>query len=693
MTPIRDRSPRLPLPRARSAPAVIALAAFALALSSPAAVLAQTAYPMLMSLEPVSAQVGQTSEHLLRARYSLEGTYQVLVSGEGVTGEALPPESEEELKKAGKKKQPDTLKLRFTVAPDAKPGVREFRVATPRGVSTVGQLVIARDPVVAENDKNNSAAEAQPIELPATVCGVIGSAEDIDTFRFKIEKEQSLSFHVRGMRLLDRIHDLQEHLDPILTLRNAQGGTLATADNEFAADPYLAYHFTQPGEYLIEIRDVRYKGNQHWVYSLEINDRPFAVASFPLAVTRGQEQKLQVVGALTPADPTAALTVPGDVPFGLRPFPLALPTGPTDPVSVVVTDLPIVIETPGDNNAVGAAMPVSVPSAINGRIESEADVDCYAFEAKKGDRITLDVVARRAQSSLDSLVRILNAEGKQLAENDDLGMSTSSYADSRIENWTAPADGRYVIEIRDLLLRGGADFVYCLQLIRAEPLFELYLDTDKTQVPAGTSGVFFVNVTRKNGFNGEVQLQIDGLPPGVTAHCGRIPAGARDGCIILTAAAEAAPAVGNVKITYLPGGGRGHWFVESHAVCVGAPSDIRAVKLSTYELSLKPGQSQRIDVTIERAPEFKQNVTLDAIFRHLGGVYGNTLPAGVTIDVKNSKTLLTGEETKGHITLVAAKNAAPVDRQQVSVMANISLNFVMKATYSSDPLWVATVKP
>jgi hypothetical protein len=69
-------------------------------------------------------------------------------------------------------------------------------------------------------------------------------------------------------------------------------------------------------------------------------------------------------------------------------------------------------------------------------------------------------------------------------------------------------------------------------------------------------------------------------------------------------------------------------------------------------------------------------------------VFGNTLPEGVTIDPKNSKTLLTGQETKGHITLTAAGNAPPVDGQQCSVMANISINFVMKATYSSRPLVV-----
>ena len=51
-----------------------------------------------------------------------------------------------------------------------------------------------------------------------------------------------------------------------------------------------------------------------------------------------------------------------------------------------------------------------------------------------------------------------------------------------------------------------------------------------------------------------------------------------------------------------------------------------------------------------------------------------------------SKTLLTGDVSKGHITIKAAADAKPGQVRQVSLMANISLNFVMKATYSSRPL-------
>src|SRR5207253_9822154 len=123
------------LPRLRVALPCIALLLIAIE------VRAETAYPMLMSIKPVAAAVGQTSEHTMRSRYTMVGAYQILVTGTGVTGEVVQQEfkPEEEKNIEGR-----SLKVKFTVAADALPGVRDVRVATPRGVSTVGQLVIVR---------------------------------------------------------------------------------------------------------------------------------------------------------------------------------------------------------------------------------------------------------------------------------------------------------------------------------------------------------------------------------------------------------------------------------------------------------------------------------------------------------------------------------------------------------------------
>ena len=142
----------------------------------------------------------------------------------------------------------------------------------------------------------------------------------------------------------------------------------------------------------------------------------------------------------------------------------------------------------------------------------------------------------------------------------------------------------------------------------------------------------------------------------------------------------------------MPGGGRGHYPVQFHTVSVSAPNDIRGVHLSEYDVVLKPGESKKVVVTLDRAPGFDKNVSLDVIYKHLSSVYGNSLPEGVTMDATASKILLTKGASEGHIVLKAAAGAPPVSQQQVAVMANVSLNFVMKATYASQPLRITVEK-
>jgi hypothetical protein len=681
---------------------------------------AQTAYPMLMSLRPVAVQAGQTAEVEVKSRYSMLGAYQVLVSGEGVSGEVVAPQvtpADPAKKPPDEKKPVEKLKVTFTAAADALPGVRDVRLATPQGVSTVGQLVVVRDPVVVEAGNNDTPSQAQQIALPAAICGAIEKNEDVDYFRFQAEAGASVAFLVRCARLEDRIHDLQTHADPIITLRTASGATLAARDNtSYHADPVLAHKFEQAGEYLLEIRDVRYQGNQYWEYCIEASSRPLIELTWPLAVQPGHETSLEPLGLLLPAVSKIAFTPPAREGPNL----LQLPLGGelTNAVPLIVSGLPLANETEAANDTPGAAVAVNVPAGVNGHIDCEGDVDCFAFEAKKGDAFSLEVVARRTRSALDAHLRVLDAKGKQLALNDDLRLGKRGSADSWIENWTAPADGTYVAEVRDVNLRGGADFPYFLKITRSQPYFELYLDTDKTQLPAGGCAAVFVRIERKNGFTGEVQLAVEGLPEGASAHCGRILEGkGQDGCIVLESPPEARLAVANVLITgrgthkqpdgtelelsatavpyqetYQPGGGRGHWPVDGHAVAITEPADIRGITLSTYDVTLKPGESQKIEVTIDRSEGFTANVTLDMLMRHLNSTYANTLPLGVTLNDKEAKSLLAGSATQGYLTLTAAKDAAPVEKQQAVVVAHVALNFVMKWTYASKPVTITVAK-
>lgn len=671
---------------------------------------AQQSYPMLMSIDPVAAQIGATTEHVVKSRYTMADAYEVLVSGQGVVGEAVLPEPKE-----GDKPAPtlQSLTLRFTVAPDAIPGVRDFRIATPTGISTTGQLVITRDVVIAESGKNDTIQEANEVTIPATICGRIERAEDIDYFRFHAEAGDRICFHVRCMRLEDRIHDLQTHADPMLSIRNAAGSTIAASDNVFAADPFLAHEFSESGDYFLELRDVRYQGNQYWCYCIQASKRPFVQTVFPLAVNRNHSDPIELVGSALAATTQGSVATAPSGASGIQQVMVSIDEETRQPVEMVVLDQAAELETDAENESVEQAHSISVPGGINGRIASEGDIDYYRFDGKKGERYSFEVIARRAGSSLDSHLRILNESGSQLQLSDDTRVGKRNVADSRIENWVVPSDGSYAIEIRDVHLRGGPSYVYYLDITRAEPHFTLFADTDKTPISPGTSGVIFVRAEKKNGFDSDIQLHVDGLPDGVTATCGRILRGkGQDGCIILTASGTTQPFATPIRIygtaasgeegaqreltadatiyqeIYQPGGGRGHWPVTSHVVSLGQPADIRKVSLSNHEVVIRQGESASIDVEVERASGFDKNITLEVIYKHLNSVYGDSLPEGVTIDKSASKVLLTGGATKGTITFTAAADAPPTERQVIPVMANVSINFVMKATYAGDPVFL-----
>src|ERR1700678_3742949 len=149
------------------------------------------------------------------------------------------------------------------------------------------------------------------------------------------------------MLLEDRIHDLQNHLDPILTLRGPNGSTIAVADNDIAGDPLLCQRFDRAGDYTLEIRDVRYKGDRDWVYCIEISDRPFVRAVFPLGVAAGKPIKFSPVGFQLPTNGPFEWLVPKTWTPGLQTMQLSLGSQRANPTEVVVSDVPLVSEASG----------------------------------------------------------------------------------------------------------------------------------------------------------------------------------------------------------------------------------------------------------------------------------------------------------------------------------------------------------
>ncbi len=684
-------------------PAAALLAAF---LAGPA--LAQTSFPMITHCTPTAVQRGSTAEVEVAGQMNFAGAYKVLVEGAGVTAEVVPP-------KGGKPADPKavvrSVKLKVTVTPDAPLGVREFRIASTLGVSSVGQLLVVADPVVMEKPGINTPAKAQPVPVPAVVCGRIEAAENVDYYKVTARAGRVLTFEVACARLEDKIHDLQKHADPLLRVFDAAGRELASADDEFFADPVLAFTPPKDGEYVVELRDAKYDGDPRWAYALAVTDQPYATHAFPMAANPGRTLTVEPVGPAKHFAPTAVLTAPTRP--GVHAVPLTVGGVETNPVPLVVTPLPLAAEQE-PNDTPKQANRITIPCGVNGRIQAPGDLDHYVFQGRKGKTVRLEVFARRfgtvLRSKVDASLDVMTPDGKVLASNDDARGKDPMLV------FAPPADGDYVVRVRDLNGKGGDGFVYYLEADWARPDFALKVDPSLAMIGPGSRTAWYVQVDRLDGFAGPVKVEVHGLPDGMTVNPLTIPANMTQGCLVFSAdpdaevdasviqvvgAAEAADEHGKpvtltrtatpVEEIYFPGGGRGRFDVDTAAVAVTGPSDLLEVKASPTRVVLKPGQEVKIDVTVKRRADYDKTVTLDVLLRHLGQVHGNPLPPGVTMVDGKSKTLL-GTGSAGSIVLKAAADAPECTDVPVCVQGYVPVNFVVKIGYASEPILVTVKK-
>lgn len=105
---------------------------------------------------------------------------------------------------------------------------------------------------------------------------------------------------------------------------------------------------------------------------------------------------------------------------------------------------------------------VAIPAVVNGQI-MPGEVDLYRFKATKGQRLVIAAAARRLIPYLpdgvpgwfQATLALYDAEGNELAYDDDFRFDPDPVLFVKI-----PADGEYLLEIKDSIYRGREDFVY-----------------------------------------------------------------------------------------------------------------------------------------------------------------------------------------------------------------------------------------
>ncbi|HZP80855.1 MAG TPA: hypothetical protein VFB21_04385, partial [Chthonomonadaceae bacterium] len=503
--------------------------------------------PELLSAYPAGGRRGTTVALTLRGHH-LQNVTAVLVSGKGVRAAFAPGNQDER-----------NLPLRLTIAPDAPLGPYELRVATARGGSNPTQIWVDTLPESLTVEPNDDIAHAQPLDtLPVLINGWLSAPTARDTFAFHANAGETFVFDLNCWR-----HRSQ--MDGVLELYDARGALLRLATAPWESDPRLIYTFDRAGRYFLTVHDTQFLGGPQHTYRLSVGRLPVLTAYQPRAGRPGETLTLSMQGVnLNPSPPVPLSHAAGEgrgrgslplrrggLGWGLFPPPVLGGRGrgwgaiklslPADAVPGEVCW--IAPETPN-----GLALPIALwmenlpvasgqaggqvltpPIAVNGAIAKPGAAPTFRFRAQAGQTLRFDVLAQQLGAAMDSNLRILDASGKELAANDDGGTLLAGAAagigkDSRLE-WKAPANGAYRAEVTNLTGQGGPDCFFRLEIVPIVPDFRVLLNAAKTDVAQGGATILTAAAERTGGFEGEIHLRAEGLPPGVTCREGVIPAG------------------------------------------------------------------------------------------------------------------------------------------------------------------------
>lgn len=692
---------------------------------------------------------------------------------------------------------------------DMPAGTIALRLHTPLGTAGTKSFYVGPFSDVPEKEDNNSRDKATPTPFPRTLNGTINSRGDRDLWSFDTKAGEELVFLLVGP-------GLGSSLQGKLSLLDDSGHVLAQAVRQPArSEVVLGRRFDRAGRYFLQVEDRDNMGGGNHFYFIHAGAFPYVTAVWPLGL-RGSDQGAPVTGEVSAielsgfnlAPETRLRPIPGVATRRLAPF---TPAGKTlNTARYEASPFPEFAEHE-PNEAPSQAQPLPIPSAVSGRIAGVAtpvpaaagavasgsagpgisnslsagplsDSDHFSFTAKRGDRLTIETVARRLGSPVDTLLDILDASGKpvpratlravaetytvlrdhdsrskgiRLQNWDDLqpndyvmiggevvkvqvlplgpdedvkffdrsgpreaffGTTPEAHAINspafKVElhppgvsfppngmpvvplDWCSddapglssdsqvlfdvPADGVYLVRVRDVRDLAADDFTYRLVLRPRHEDFRIALDPENPNIPRGGSLPVTVKLDRLEGFNGSVEVRVDGLPAGITATTTRIGPDRYSGILTLTAADRlpsdaggnpgesaavgaapraAAPAwnprtlrvvatatIGGQRIEHATNPGFG-----AHRLTITSSPDIQ-VSTEPQVAEITPGQQLRFTVSIERKNAFAGRVPVEVL----------NLPHGLhVLDVGLNGVLINENETSRSFVVVCEPWAEP----------------------------------
>jgi hypothetical protein len=449
----------------------------------------------------------------------------------------------------------ETVVVEVTIAADAAPGDRELRLGAQPGLTnpltfTVGQLpefsrkpakvppaFVAVNGAIPPNRPVNRPVEPpMEVTLPAVINGQVMPATS-DQYRFHAAKGQRLVAAVRARELIPYISDaVPGWFQAAIALRDPAGKEVASADHyRFHQDPVICYEVPADGDYVLEIRDSIYRGREDFVYRITLGELPYVTGIFPLGGRAGARTPIHLSGWNLP---DAGLAQDPKVKAGdTIPVSVRSRAGVSNSVPFAVDSLPEVLAQAGAKSR-EKAQRVKLPVIVNGRIEHPGDWQYFRFDGRAGDRIVSEVMARRLGSPLDSVLRLTDAAGHELAFNDDFDDKGAGLLTHQADSFISvglPANGTYYLQLGDTQRHGGVEYAYRLRIGQPRPDFELRVAPSSLNLRAGATLPVTVYALRRDGFSGAIALQLKDAPAGFTLSGAVIPDGQDKVRLTLTA--------------------------------------------------------------------------------------------------------------------------------------------------------------
>ena len=463
------------------------------------------------------------------------------------------------------------IRGRVRISPDAPLGPHFIRIAGKQGPSNTRLFNVTQFPGVAEIEPNNALTDAQPIPFqPQVIYGYMQGLADQDAFSFSARANERWLFDLQSI-------ERGGFLECSLTLYDESGREVAFNEDqdEYLETPRMEFTFPHSGRYILKVD--QYRGpqgvscGQNCGYLLQMSQLPVILGTNPLGGRTGSTVRMDVHGHalgnireiyLTPVrsaeyyrltfpfsvplkfDETSAVSRPVRIPgrllkidsdrvtadFRIPPDAVAglwrlwatSPEGKFEGINLEISRLPEAAEgsTVGSDWLKGEVV-------FNGSLDMPREEDAYPIELTAGVPFhAWTLAAQLGLPFIDTVLELFDADGKLLAEHDDLmtGQGTVIGNPDSSLYFTPKASGKARLVVRDRTGRGGPTYAYRLHIAQQTPSFQLLTEPEEFTISPGSEGELETLLIREPGFQEAVDVWIEGLPKGATATRGRFRA-------------------------------------------------------------------------------------------------------------------------------------------------------------------------